>query len=885
MTRAIPVVVVVLLLLPPIPTVLAQAPREARLIVTVVDPSGAVIPDATVRVIGLDGATKKLPIAPMQTSAKGMATFERLQPGRYSISGEFPGFELGLLRDQQVKRGDNKHVLVLPLQKLTAEITVSRDRQMVASDRGLTFGTTLTREAIEALSDDPQEMERQLMEMAGPGAAIRVDSFEGQQLPPKAQIKSIHVTRDMFAAENHSAGGVFIDIITQPGIGPIRATARYVFYDSAMDGENPLVPKKGPAQSQVFNGTVGGSIVKERSSFSVSFYGVNSYKTPDLYAATPAGTVARNVNLRQPSDEIYVNGLFDYALTKDQTLRITYNRYSVSNGNQGVGTYDLIGRAYSTESANNTLRVQEAGPIGRRFFTNTRFALRWNDSDTHSELEVPTIVVNDSFTSGGAQRAGGRHVRTFLLQSDLDYVRGINSWRAGIQLDGGQYRSDDATNYLGTYTFESLETYEAGRPKTYTRRIGDPYISYWNMQSALYLQDDIRVRKTLTLSPGVRVEAQTQVDDKVNIGPRFGVTWAPFKSGKTTLRFSAGMFYDWLPANTYEQTLRVDGKRQQELNIVDPPYPVTEGTGVIPPTNRYLLADDLEMAGSTRLSAGFEQQIKKAIRLGAVYSYVRGQGLLVGQNLNAPVNGVRPDPSLANIIEAVPAGESRAHSIQATMNLNFSPPAMAGVTSGPRVAWRRGLLSYATYTVGRVQNNTDGAFNVPASGSLGTEWGPASNDIRQRLSLVFYSQAIRNFTTVVAVFSSSGSPYTIRTGYDDNGDLMFNDRPAGVGRNSVRGASQWYTYASLSYVIGFGKRKVPLPPGVYVLPSGGGLNVGTMTGQEAPRYRLTLSLFVTNLTNHPNYTNYSGLMTSPFFMQPTVVEGVRRFDLMAAISF
>ena len=194
-------------------------------------------------------------------------------------------------------------------------------------------------------------------------------------------------------------------------------------------------------------------------------------------------------------------------------------------------------------------------------------------------------------------------------------------------------------------------------------------------------------------------------------------------------------------------------------------------------------------------------------------------------------------------------------------------------------------MLYAGYTLSRARNDVDGAFSVPASGRLDTEWGPASNDIRRRLSLVFYSQAIRNFTTVVAVFSSSGSPYTVRTGYDDNGDLMFNDRPAGIGRNSVRGASQWYTDASLSYVIGFGKRKVPLPPGVYVLPSGGGLNVGTMTGQEAPRYRLTLSFYVTNLTDRPNYTNYSGLMTSPFFMQPTVVEGVRRFDLMAAISF
>jgi hypothetical protein len=36
--------------------------------------------------------------------------------------------------------GDNKHALVLPLQKLTAEVTVRRDAQVVASDRGATFG-------------------------------------------------------------------------------------------------------------------------------------------------------------------------------------------------------------------------------------------------------------------------------------------------------------------------------------------------------------------------------------------------------------------------------------------------------------------------------------------------------------------------------------------------------------------------------------------------------------------------------------------------------------------------------------------------------------------------------------------------------------------------
>ena len=87
------------------------------------------------------------------------------------------------------------------------------------------------------------------------------------------------------------------------------------------------------------------------------------------------------------------------------------------------------------------------------------------------------------------------------------------------------------------------------------------------------MQDDIRVRKNLTISPGIRYEAQTHLSDYNNFGPRFGVTWSPGKSGKWTLRGSAGIFYDWLSTSIYEQTLRIDGVRQQEINIVDPPYP------------------------------------------------------------------------------------------------------------------------------------------------------------------------------------------------------------------------------------------------------------------------------------------------------------------------
>ena len=156
--------------------------------------------------------------------------------------------------------------------------------------------------------------------------------------------------------------------------------------------------------------------------------------------------------------------------------------------------------------------------------------------------------------------------------------------------------------------------------RSFTRRIGDPNISYFNLQAAAYIQDDIRVRKGLTLSPGARYEVQTHLSDYNNIGPRFGVTWAPTKSGHTTLRASAGVFYDWLGAGTYEQTLRVDGFHEQELNIIDPAFPNPGNIGLVPPTDRYLLANHLQMPRSERLSAGIDQTFSPKLRVSVSYS-------------------------------------------------------------------------------------------------------------------------------------------------------------------------------------------------------------------------------------------------------------------------
>jgi hypothetical protein len=893
--------------------VFAQPPTVGTLRVTVVDQSGAVIVGAAVTVTAAAGVpgtpgppgTPAATVVSVRTSEAGIAVFPGLAPGRYRIEAESPGFEKRILDDVRIRNGENRQVAALTIQRIEAAVTVERDRQVSAADRnGPSFGTTLTRDQVEALSDDPSILQQQLQDMAGPGAVIRIDGFEGGALPAKAQIRSIRIARDQFAAEYHSAGGVAIEIITQPGLGPVRYYSTALVRDGSLSGRSPFVPVKGPEENVNYGFGMGGALVKEKSSFNLNVFGINAYDTPNLNAALPTGTLAHALSLKAPRDNMFVNGQLDYAVTLDQTLRFGYNLTRVTNGNQGIGGYDEPDRAYATENLVHTFRVQHFGPLGRRAFWRSRVQLFWSDTAARSAAEVPTIRVLDAFTSGGAQRAGGDRSRTLDVASDLDYVLGRHSFRTGLVLDSTWYHSDATTNYLGTYTFDNLQAYLANQPSNYARRIGDPRIAYDNVQGGFYVQDDIRVRKNLTLTPGVRYELQTHVQNYANIGPRFGVTWAPFAGGQTTLRTSAGIFYDWLATSTYDQAVRVDGLHQREINIVNPSFPDPGTGGVVLPVNRYVLGSAYSAPRITRLSAGVDQSFLRVARVSATYSYLRGSRLARGLNLNAPIDGVRPDPLFANVIEVVSDAALRQHQLQVDASIN--PGALLPVFNGPRLSWKR-ITVFANYTLASVQNNTDGPFSVPPSGDLAAEWGPAAGgagiggpglgvpgmfvvggataatDIRNRLNLSVNNQVIRNVLVALNLNMSSAPPYTLLTGRDDNGDGIFNDRPTGVGRNTLRASGQTTLNMMAGYVFMFG-RTAPLPPGIGIFGSGGATQVRSVD-QGTARYRLQLFVQMQNLTNQTNYLAYSGTLTSPFFGKPTAVTGMRKIDAGINLSF
>jgi Carboxypeptidase regulatory-like domain len=845
------------------PPGLAQTPSSrGSLVVTVVDPSGAVIPEATVTVAGLDEATKTAALAPAKTTANAGAAFPRLVPGRYSIHAEFPGFEPGTLPDIRVNRGDNKQTITLRIQNLSESLTVARDAQAAGADRASkAFGLTVNQDQIQALSDDPAEMASQINDVAGSGAIIRIDGFEGQQLPPKAQIKSIHVTRDQFAAETEQPGSTFVDVITQPGIGPIRGTANLSFRDGSMSAKSPFTSTKGPEQNVGYGFNVGGALIKEKSNFSLAINGQNQYITPNLTVATPDGDRFDVLGQRQRFENVNINGLWDYALTRDQTFRFGYSQNNGRRTNQGIGAYDLPERAFLSDNNAYTFRALEAGPLGRRVFINSRLTMTWRDFGNTSSVEAPTIVVQDAFTSGGAQQSGRVHGKNMTAASDVDYIRGRHSWRAGVQLYADWYRADLNNNYLGTYFFSSLEAYQAGTPLLYRRSVGNPLLDFFHARLGAYMQDDFRPWKGLTFSPGIRYSYQTRVDDLSAFEPRLGVTWAPTKSGNTTLRASGGIFHGWLDPGIWWQTVRFDGQHQREVTITNPSYPDPGSGGVTPLANTYRLGNFL-LNKNVRYSAGIDQKFSPKLSVNVLYNYYHQDQLPRGMNSNPITNGVRPDPNYANIISTVTDAEIIRHELYLNFNLNLAagPPAAGGHTFN----WRRVALN-GGYSFIRARRNGIGPFDVPPSGSLATEWGHGPADNPYRVNVALTSTQIANVSIALSGSASDGNLYTELTGFDDNQDGLLNDRPPGVGIWTLRGTPFWSMNGRVTY-------NIPM----------GGAN-GRPT--PAQRYKVSLFVSVNNVSNHYNLTGFSGVMTSPFFRRATAVQNPRKVDLGMNISF
>ncbi|MBO0861015.1 MAG: TonB-dependent receptor [Chloracidobacterium sp.] len=853
--------------------VLAQSKRriEASLNVTVVDQTGAAIPNARVT-INKQQRT-------LTTGKLGEAQFSDLAPGKYQLQVTSQGFAPITVKDVNVRAGPNSLEVKLGVAGVQEEVTVGRDKREAATDPRGGSSMVLTEEQIAQLPDDPEEFEQALRDLAGPGATFKVNGFRGGKLPSKSQIREIRFHANAYAAENHESSFMTVDIFTKPGLENWHGGFNLGFRDESLNARNAFAPSRAAEQNRRFGFEFGGPLWKNRTSMFLSADGVNSYEAKPIYALLPDGVF--NDSIRQPWRTLNLDARVEHLLTPTHTSRVEYQRNATRRDNNGVGAFDLPERGYTTDSAEDVLRFADSGAIGKKLFNEIRFQTIWQDAEIDSLSDATTIQVLGAFSSGGAQISSSRHTREIELADNLDIPFKKHGMRVGFQLETAAYNSIDLRNRNGIFIFSDLESFREGQPATFNQRIGAGAVDFDQVQFGWYAQDDWRIFKSLTLSFGARHELQTNMNDWNNFMPRAGFAWSPFKKGNTTFRGGGGIFYDWLAAETYEQALLVNGQRQSDLNISNPgfPDPFAGGTAATIPSSRIQIDPNLRAPYVAQASIGVEQSLPGNIRLMSQYSYRRGIHQLRGRNINAPIDGVIPDPTAGVVTQIESSANSFSHIL--FVNLNWAKPGRYMIGAG--------------YVLSKAIDETDSATGLPANNfDLRAERGPSLQDARHRFHILTSFKLTKSISLSSIFNASSAKPYNITTGFDDNKDLSISDRPPGVGRNSARGAGQWDLSSRLSWSFSFGRKtNRPGPGGPQVRIIRGGADSGEMLGSisSAPpgpddkRFRVQFFIQATNVLNHVNLTDFSGVMTSPLFGQPTAAAPGRRIETGMRFEF
>jgi hypothetical protein len=527
--RRILLAVIALLLAAPL---YAQNANLAQLRLIVVDQTGAGIPGAIITVTPQGAGASQAVTA--TSDERGLATIPDITVGPVRVQVEFPGF-LPTDVSLNLRRGANNQNVELKIEGFQEEVVV-QDTTATDDRRGNSMSTTLEQSEIDALPEDPDELQEYLTQLAGgAGALFQVNGFRGGRLPSRDEIRQIRIRTNSFSADNHDAGRTQIEIITRPNVRDWSGNANMQYRGDQMNARNAFSQEKTPEQNRQFNMGLRGPIVVNRTSIRFNVDGRRDQQADTIFALDPQGNEV-NAYVRRPSDSTNLTIGIEHAVNNDMTLRLEGRGGTSSSENNGVGGFNLPERATNRAGNNYSFRAQLQGVVRKNSLNEFRVQMTGQKSETTSVSQATAIVVQDAFTSGGAGATNHSSNRQFEVADNFDFNVGRKQqMRVGALLEGGAYDYFDQSNANGTFTFANLASYNAGLPSNYRIRLGriDTHFNVWQM--GFYWQDDVRVNTKFSYSLGVRNEMQSLISDKLNVMPRLGFTYTP-RGNRTAIR-------------------------------------------------------------------------------------------------------------------------------------------------------------------------------------------------------------------------------------------------------------------------------------------------------------------------------------------------------------
>jgi hypothetical protein len=790
----------------------------------VTDPSGAVVANAAVAILVSGGPTHSA-----TTNRSGAYEIGNLPPGKYTVTANAQGFAVFVQNDVDVAAGQVAQF------NIALDISVKQEKVNVEAE-GPTLDVNPSNNAsaivlsgkdLDALPDDPDELQSDLEALAGPsagpnGGQLYIDGFTAGQLPPKSSIREIRINQNPFSAEYDKLGYGRIEIFTKPGTDKFHGQFSVVGNSSGLNTRNPFLgdATQEPYDSVIYQGNFGGPINKKAS----FFFDVQRRNIDEIAVVnTPALDGNPNENLTEdepnPRTRTNISPRIDYQVSTNNTLSARYQYYRDTWQNDGVGGSVLPEAGYNSTSTEHTVQIIDTQVLNTKAINETRFQyLRDNSGQTPVTTPLQTlppgfttdasINVIGAFTGGrttsGAQTDYQDH---YELQNYTSISQGKHFLKFGGRLRAVHEVNTSSAGFNGSFTFPSIQAYAtavqalAGGATQVpganqftldaTHSGAVPTVPVTVVDAGLYVQDDWKVRPNFTLSGGLRFETQNAIHDHGDWGPRLSFSWGLGGGGKnaptTVLRGGFGLFYDRFTQNLVLNADRLNGVTQQQYALSTqcstPPCPNIDFFPVVPAPSQlstatssiYQIAPDLHAPYVMQTAFSMERQVTKIANVTLTYLNARGVHQLMSIDVNAPTPGTpysigpRPNPNAGDINQYSSAGLFRQNQLIANFNI--------------RAGAKLSLFGYYSLNYANsdpIGSSSNGSFsnNFPSNQyDVALDYGRASFAIRDR---VFFGGTIglpRGFRLSPFMIFNSGSPYNVTAGQDLANDLQFNVRP------------------------------------------------------------------------------------------------------------
>jgi Carboxypeptidase regulatory-like domain len=484
---------------------------------TVTDPTGAVIPGATVTAREQDKGYRRSVL----TEPDGSYQITLLEPGRYRLTVEKRGFETAtrgpiVLTVDQHPRVD----FMLKLGTQVAALTVEA-APLAVDTQTSSVGTTITQQQVADVPLNGRNFLQLALLVPGVtpgtegtrisdrGGAINSnglrDSMNSYWLdglddttigvgqftvaPPIDSVQEFRMETGVYEAKFGAHAGAEVNIVTKSGTNEFHGTAYDYVRNTAFDARNFFDPKVAPMHRNQFGGTIGGPLVlphiydgHDRSFFFLAYEGTREHR--GFYDNFLVPTVAERkgdftdlLNPSCPTQTLLLNPLALFAGTPQpftninqvlpapdpvgQALVNQYPQPNTPNASCGAANYTaLVDRQVSFDTP--TLRVDH------RFNDRDSIFFRYNLSLEREFLPTGTVPESTTTLPGygtiahnSYQMAGLDWTHSFTSKLVNEFKSGYNRWQLR---ENNQDAGNPLVSMLGIQGLNRSDPHQTGVP-------------------------------------------------------------------------------------------------------------------------------------------------------------------------------------------------------------------------------------------------------------------------------------------------------------------------------------------------------------------------------------------------------------------------------------